>query len=48
MGIRKILLDKNSAAHAEVKRLEDELAKRQIADSTFKRLAVEAKSQKVL
>lgn len=45
-GIRKILLDKNSAAHAEVKRLEDELAKRQIADSTFKRLAVEAKSQK--
>jgi len=45
-GIRKILLDKNAAAHAEVKRLEDELAKRQIADSTFKRLAVEAKSQK--
>ena len=45
-GIRKILLDKNSAAHAEVKRLEDELAKRQIADSTFKRVAVEAKSQK--
>lgn len=45
-GIRKILLDKNSAAHAEVKRLEEELAKRQIADSTFKRLAVEAKSQK--
>ena len=45
-GIRRILLDKNSAAHAEVKRLEDELAKRQIADSTFKRLAVEAKSQK--
>ena len=45
-GIRKLLLDKNSAAHAEVKRLEDELAKRQIADSTFKRLAVEAKSQK--
>ena len=45
-GIRKVLLDKNSAAHAEVKRLEDELAKRQIADSTFKRLAVEAKSQK--
>ena len=45
-GIRKEMLDKNSAAHAEVKRLEDELAKRQIADSTFKRLAVEAKSQK--
>lgn len=45
-GIRKIFLDKNAAAHAEVRRLEGELAKRQIADSTFKRLAVEAKSQK--
>ena len=45
-GIRAVLLDKNSVAHAEVKRLADELAKRQIADSTFKRLAVEAKSQK--
>jgi biopolymer transport protein ExbD len=45
-GIRKVFLDKNAAAYAEVKRLEDQLAKRQIADSTFKRLAVEAKSQK--
>jgi len=45
-GIRKILLDKNAVAHAEVKKLEDELKSRQIADSTYKRLAVEAKSQK--
>lgn len=45
-GIRKILLDKNAVAHAEVMKLEEQLAKRQIADSTFKRLSVEAKSQK--
>lgn len=45
-GIRKILLDKNAVAHDQILKLEDQLAKRQIADSTFKRLSVDAKSQK--
>jgi biopolymer transport protein ExbD len=45
-GIRKIFLDKNAAAHAEIVKLEDQLAKKQIADTTFKRMAVDVKSQK--
>jgi biopolymer transport protein ExbD len=45
-GIRKIFLDKNAAAHAEIIKLEDQLAKKQIADTTFKRMAVDVKSQK--
>jgi biopolymer transport protein ExbD len=45
-GIRKILLDKNAVAFDKIKKLEEQLAKRQIADSTFKRMAMDAKSEK--
>lgn len=47
-GIRKVLLDKNAVAHAEVMKLEEQLAKRQIADSTFKRLQLKPSLRKAL
>ena len=45
-GIRKILLDKNRLAFDNIKLLQEKLNKREIADSTFKRLAIDEKAKK--
>lgn len=45
-GIRKILLDKNAVTKKLVNELEEKLAKREIADSTFKRKKIEYQSEK--
>ncbi len=45
-GIRKILLEKNRLAFDNIKLLQDKLNKREIADSTFKRMAIEEKGKK--
>lgn len=45
-GIRKVLLDKNAVTKKRVGELEEKLAKREIADSTFKRLKIEIQSEK--
>jgi biopolymer transport protein ExbD len=45
-GIRKILLDKNAVTKKRVNELEEKLAKREIADSTFKRMKIDVQSEK--
>ncbi|MCC6635783.1 MAG: biopolymer transporter ExbD [Chitinophagaceae bacterium] len=45
-GIRKLLLEYNKFAVEEIKKLEQQLIKKEIADTTFKRLAVDAKGDK--
>lgn len=45
-GIRKILLEKNAVTKKRVNELEDKLAKREIADTTFKRLKIDVQSEK--
>ncbi|MFI5149831.1 MAG: ExbD/TolR family protein [Bacteroidia bacterium] len=42
-GLRKLLLEKNKTINATVKKLEDQVRNRQIADSTFIRLRSKAK-----
>ncbi|MFL5752841.1 MAG: ExbD/TolR family protein [Bacteroidia bacterium] len=45
-GLHKILLDLNSYAKDEITKLETKVKNKEIADSTFKRLAIEAKGDK--
>jgi biopolymer transport protein ExbD len=45
-GLRKILLDMNSYAKDEITKLEAKVKSKEMADSTFKRLAIEAKGDK--
>lgn len=45
-GIRKILLEKNAVTKKRVNELEDKLAKREMADTTFKRLKIDVQSEK--
>lgn len=45
-GIRKLLLEYNKFAVEEIKKLQQQLIKKEIADTTFKRLAVEAKGDR--
>jgi len=45
-GLHKLLLDMNSYAHDEIAKLEIKTKSKQLADSSFKRLAMEAKGDK--
>ncbi len=45
-GLRKILLDRNKPTREALTRLEDKLKKKEIADTTYKRLAREEKGKK--
>ena len=45
-GLHKILLELNDYAKTEITKLEGQLKKKEIVDSTFKRLAMEAKGDK--
>jgi biopolymer transport protein ExbD len=45
-GIRKVLLDKNGSSHKRIQELEARLIKREIPDSTFKRMRVDIQSEK--
>ena len=45
-GLHKVLLEMNSYAHDEIAKLETKLKNKQVADTTFKRLAMEAKGDK--
>ncbi len=45
-GLHKVLLELNDYAKTEVTKLEERLKKKEIQDSTFKRLAIEAKGDK--
>ncbi len=45
-GLRKLLLDKNRSTVEEVNKLTEQLKSREIADSTYKRLVVNAKGSK--
>jgi biopolymer transport protein ExbD len=45
-GIRKILLDRNKDVNAAVKELQKKLEKRELADSTYKRLRIESMGDK--
>ncbi len=45
-GLRKLLLDYNKYAVDEIKKLEQQLIKKEIADTTFKRLASAAKGHR--
>jgi biopolymer transport protein ExbD len=45
-GLHKLLLDMNSYAHDEIAKLETKTKNKQLADSSFKRLAMEAKGDK--
>ena len=45
-GIRKVLRDRNKDVIDEVKKLKEQLSKREIADTTYKRKAMEARGQK--
>lgn len=45
-GLHKLLLDLNSYAKDEITKLETKVKSKEIADSTFKRLAIEAKGDK--
>lgn len=45
-GLRKLLLDYNKFAVDEIKKLEEQLVKKEIADTTFKRLANRARGDK--
>ena len=45
-GLHKIILEMNGYAHDEIAKLETKLKNKQLADTTFKRLAMEAKGDK--
>lgn len=45
-GLHKYLLDKNKWLHEQVKVLDEKLEKKQIADTTYKRLVKQAKADK--
>lgn len=45
-GLHKILLEMNSYAHDEIAKLEVKVKNKQMADSTFKRLAIDAKGDR--
>ncbi len=45
-GVRKVLLEKNKSTRDELVKLEDRLKKKEIADSTYKRMARDEKSKK--
>lgn len=45
-GVRKVFRDRNKEVIEQVKKLKDQLMKRQIADSTYKRKAMEIKGAK--
>lgn len=45
-GLHKLLLDKNQATVQEINKLTEQLKTKQIADSTYKRLAINAKGNK--
>lgn len=45
-GIRKILLDRNKPTREALEKLEDKLKRKEIADTTYKRLAREEKGKK--
>jgi len=45
-GVHKILLDKNKPTIDELKKLEEQLVKKEIVDTTYKRLATKVKSEK--
>ena len=45
-GLHKLLLDKNRATVEEINKLTEQLKTRAIADSTYKRLAINAKGNK--
>ena len=45
-GLHKIILEMNSYAHDEIAKLETKVKSKQMADTTFKRLAMEAKGDK--
>jgi biopolymer transport protein ExbD len=45
-GLHKIILEMNSYAHDEIAKLEGKVKNKQMADSTFKRLAMEAKGDR--
>lgn len=45
-GLHKLLLEMNSYAHDEIVKLENKVKSKELADSTFKRLAIEAKGDK--
>jgi biopolymer transport protein ExbD len=45
-GLHKIILEMNGYAHDEIAKLENKVKNKQIADSTFKRLAMDAKGDK--
>ena len=45
-GLHKILLDMNSYAHDEIAKLETKVKNKQLADSSFKRMAMDAKGDK--
>ncbi len=45
-GLHKIILEMNSYAHDEIAKLETKVKNKQIADTTFKRMAMEAKGDK--
>ncbi len=42
-GLHKLLLDRNKKTIDEIKKLEEQLVKKEIADTTYKRLATKAK-----
>lgn len=45
-GIRKILLERNKEVNAQVKELQKKLERREIADTTYKRLRIESMGDK--
>lgn len=45
-GIRKVLLEKNKPTREALEKLEDKLKKKEIADTTYKRMARDEKSKK--
>ena len=45
-GLRKILLERNDPVRKEIFKLEEKLKKKEIADSTYKRLVIAEKSKK--
>jgi len=45
-GLHKLLLDYNKSTNEAIKKLEDQLKSKEIADSTYKRLAVAEKGKK--
>jgi biopolymer transport protein ExbD len=45
-GLRKVLLDANKSTRDAIAQLEEQLKKKEIADTTFKRLAIKEKGKK--